>query len=125
MTPIIAQVLIGLVALVQLVIGIGEMLFWKHLYKRLQPEIKLTEYEADKITPIVKNVGLYNAFIAAGLIWGLVTTTSFLEIQIFFLSCVLLAGVFGSITLKRTTLVIQAVPSLIALIAVWCVHSLT
>jgi len=117
------QVSIGLVILLQLIISIGEMLFWNRLHQRLRPKVDLTDEEALKVTPIVTNVGLYNAFIAAGLIWGLVIKTAALEIQTFFLSCVLVAGIFGAVTLRWTTLVIQAVPSLIALIAVWYFHS--
>ncbi len=120
----IAQALVGLVAVIQIAIAIGEVFLWKKVYKRLEPKVVFSQMtEVVNVAPIVKNVGLYNAFLAAGLIWGLVTTTAALEIQTFFLGCVLVAGIFGAITLKWTTLVIQAIPSLITLIAVWYAHT--
>lgn len=74
---------------------------------------------AVQVAPIVKNAGLYNGFIAAGLIWGAFTESNFLAIRVFFLVCVFIAGVFGALTLKSTTLVLQALPASIALILVW------
>lgn len=122
----IAQALVALVVLIQIVIAIAEIFLWKKVYKRLEPEIVFNQPEAAyKITPIVKNVGLYNAFLAAGLFWGLIAQTNALGIQLFFLSCVLIAGIFGAITLKWTTLILQAAPSLAALIAVWYSYNLT
>lgn len=125
MLAVITQVLIGLVACIQIAISIAEIFLWKRVYKRLEPEIIFEKpQEADKVAPIVRNAGLYNSFLAAGLIWGLIAQTDALGIQSFFLSCVLVAGIFGAVTLKRTTLIIQAAPSLIALLAVWYSHSL-
>jgi putative membrane protein len=63
------------------------------------------------------NIGLYNSFLAAGLIWGLISTLEPSTIQLFFLSCVLLAGIFGALTVKWTTLIVQTLPSLIAIIS--------
>lgn len=125
MVAVITQVLVGLVALIQIVITIGEIFLWRKVYQRLEPELVFQQpEEAYNITPIIQNVGLYNAFLAAGLIWGLIEQPNALAIQSFFLGCVLVAGIFGAITLKRTTLVIQAVPSVVALIAIWYSHSL-
>lgn len=67
---------------------------------------------------IVKNAGLYNGFIAAGLIWGTFAKNDSVPIQIFFLACVIIAGIFSALTLKWTTLVIQTLPALFALILV-------
>jgi putative membrane protein len=66
------------------------------------------------------NQGLYNGFLAAGLFWGLVASPSdFADaIRIFFLACVIVAGVFGGITASRGILWVQAVPGLMALVAV-------
>lgn len=123
MLQVITPVLIGLVALIQIGISIAEIFLWKRVYKRLEPEIVFEkEHEVDTVAPIVMNAGLYNSFLAAGLIWGLVAQTDAFVIQAFFLTCVLVAGVFGAATLKWTTLVIQAVPSLAALIAIWYSH---
>jgi len=68
---------------------------------------------------LAANQGLYNGFLAAGLIWGLVTTNT--AIQIFFLVCVLVAGIYGGLTTRRTILYIQALPGLLALITVYLV----
>lgn len=122
----IAQVFVGFVALIQIAIAVAETSLWKKVYKRLEPEIVFNQpEEAYKIDSIVKNVGLYNAFLAAGLIWGLIAQTNALALQLFFLSCVLIAGIFGAITLKWATLILQTVPSLVALIAVWYSYNLT
>lgn len=126
MLTVIAQGLVGLVALIQIGITIGEIFLWKKIYKRLEPKIVFNQLaEVANVAPIVMNAGLYNSFLAAGLIWGLIAQTNALLIQLFFLSCVLVAGIFGFITLeKRTVLILQAVPSLVALIAVWYVNRL-
>jgi putative membrane protein len=63
------------------------------------------------------NQGLYNGFLVAGLIWGLVTNS--FEIKLFFLVCVIVAGVFGAFTAKRTILFVQGVPGALALAAVF------
>jgi putative membrane protein len=63
--------------------------------------------EALKVAPIVANAGLYNGFITAGLIWGLVSGKNGDVIKVFFLVCVIIAGIFGAVTLKWTTLLIQ------------------
>ena len=124
MLTVITQGLVGLVALVQIVITIAEIFLWKKAYKRLEPKIVFNQItEVENVAPIIKNVGLYNSFLAVGLIWGLVAQTNNLVIQSFFLSCVFVAGIFGFITLeKRTVLILQAVPSLLALIAIWSIN---
>jgi putative membrane protein len=62
------------------------------------------------------NQGLYNGFLAAGLIWGLLEGRR--DVKVFFLSCVVVAGVFGGITAKTSILLTQALPGLIALVCV-------
>lgn len=122
MSSLITQVLIAIVALIHVLICIVEIFLWRKpvVYER----IGFNQSEASKAAPIVANAGLYNGFIAAGLIWGLLTSTNAAAIQLFFLSCVFIAGVFGAVTLKRTTLMIQTLPSLAALVAVWYVNYL-
>jgi putative membrane protein len=124
MVTVIAQGLVSLVALIQIGISIGEIFLWKKVYKRLEPKIVFNQpAEVVNVAPIVMNAGLYNSFLAAGLIWGLIAQANALVIQTFFLACVLVAGIFGFLTLeKRTVLILQAVPSLVALIAIWSVN---
>jgi putative membrane protein len=75
-----------------------------------------TEYSKASAT-LAANQGLYNGFLAAGLIWGLITGDA--AIKAFFLVCVLVAGVYGGFTAKRTILYIQALPALLALIVLY------
>ena len=117
MLPAVAQVLVGLVALIHIVISISEIFLWKKPV--VHERIGFNQAEADKAAPIVANAGLYNGFLAAGLIWSLLMSTNAATIQLFFLTCVFIAGVFGAVTLKWTTLILQTLPSLIALVAVW------
>jgi len=63
------------------------------------------------------NQGLYNGFLAAGLIWGIVKSR--VDVKIFFLICVVIAGVFGGLTAKPTIMLTQGLPALIAFIFVW------
>jgi putative membrane protein len=66
---------------------------------------------------LAANQGLYNGFLAAGLLWGLWLGAPGLPVKVFFLVCVLVAGVFGAITVNRKILFVQAAPAAIALVA--------
>lgn len=72
---------------------------------------------ADKTTVLAANQGLYNGFLAAGLIYGLAAASA--EFNVFFLVCVLVAGLFGAATASRKILFIQALPAALALGALW------
>jgi len=110
-----ANVLVAVVALLHLAFLVLEMFLWTKPFGRrtfgLTPELA----EASKA--LAANQGLYNGFLAAGLIWGLSTGRH--DVQIFFLACVIIAGVFGAFTAKRSILFVQALPGALALIAVW------
>ena len=67
---------------------------------------------------LAANQGLYNGFLAAGLIWGLVLGDDGTSVKIFFLSCVLVAGLYGGATANRKILLVQALPAAIALVLV-------
>src|SRR5947209_8996824 len=69
--------------------------------------------------PIVHNAGLYNAFIAAGLIWGISAGAHAFHLRLFFLSCAFVAGCFGAVTLTPKTLLLQTLPAAAATIAVY------
>ncbi len=107
---------IELTAAIQVVISGVEMFLWTRpaIYQRL--ELGLDDLQARTVAPIVQNAGLYNGFLAAGLVWGLFAAGDAYAIRVFFLCCVIIAGIFGAITLKPTTLVIQSLPAAIALI---------
>lgn len=72
--------------------------------------------EASKV--LAANQGLYNGFLAAGLVWGLIypNASAAVHIQMFFLACVLVAGIYGGITVKKTILYLQGGPALLALL---------
>ena len=108
-----ANALVAIVAAVLAMIALVEMLFWNK--PRVHQRLGFTDSEAKKVAPIVANAGLYNAFIAAGLALTLYLPGDNTAATIFLLSCVVIAGIFGAITLKWTTLVLQTAPGLAAL----------
>ena len=110
----VAVVLTGLVALSHLGFLVLEMFFWDHPVGRrifaMTPEVSASS------AVLAKNQGLYNGFLAAGLVWGLAAGRR--DVLVFFLGCVVVAGVFGGLTAKTTILVTQALPALVALVFV-------
>jgi len=119
---ILAQVAVGVVAALHLWFLILEMFLWTTPYGRRV--FHLGAEQARQSAPLAKNQGLYNGFLAAGLIWSfLATPASSSSIQTFFLSCVVLAGVFGAMTANRIILWVQAVPGAVALALVLLARS--
>ena len=112
---LVANILVLIVALLHIGFLALEMFFWDHPVGRKR--FGLTPEFAKESATLAANQGLYNGFLAAGLIWGLVIQST--PVQIFFLVCVLIAGIFGGFTARRTILYIQALPALLALIAVF------
>jgi putative membrane protein len=111
------------VAVLHVAIAGAEMFFWKNpvVYRRFD-RFGFTQAEADRIAPIVANAGLYNAFIAAGLVWSALAASNAYGLRMFFLGCVAVAGVYGAGTLKRSTLAWQTLPALVAAFLVWKAH---
>lgn len=114
--PKITQIAIVLIGLIHVGLAIGEIFFGAWLLEKRFDFSEGTATEADRI---VKNAGIYNSFIAAGLFWSAFDPTNSTILSIFFLSCVVIAGVFGAITLKWTTLIIQTIPAIIPLVLIW------
>ncbi len=109
-----ADVLIGVVALLHVYFLALEMFFWdKPLGLRT---FRMNAEKAAVTKQLAMNQGLYNGFLAAGLALGLALGEAGLGYKIFFLSCVLLAGVFGAATVSRRILWIQAAPAAAALV---------
>ena len=108
-----ANIVIALVALIHVYILVLEMFLWTTPTGRkafgLTPEFA----QASKV--LAANQGLYNGFLAAGLIWGLVLGAAGAPVKIFFLACVLVAGLYGAATASRKILFIQALPAAIGL----------
>src|SRR5215204_6750316 len=112
---IVANILVVLVAVLHLGFLALEMFFWDHPFGRKR--FGMTPEYSKASASLAANQGLYNGFLAAGLVWGLVTGDA--SIKIFFLACVVIAGIYGGLTTRRTILYIQALPGLLALIAVY------
>jgi putative membrane protein len=108
---IIAKVLIGLVALSHLGFLVLEMFLWDHPIGR--KVFRLTPELSAQTAALAANQGLYNGFLAAGLVWALWADRR--DLKIFFLGCVIVAGVFGGLTAKTSILFVQALPAAIAL----------
>jgi putative membrane protein len=98
------------------------MVFWKKPF--IHERLDFTLPEAIKVAPIVANAGLYNRFIGSGLIWSLASDESGYPIKIFFLVCIIIAGLYGAVTLRPTTLIIQTLPGILALIFVYLSKSI-
>ena len=110
-----AMVLTVLVAVEHVYILVLEMFLWtKPAGLRA---FGLTPEFAQQTAALAANQGLYNGFLAAGLIWSLTRKEEGVSTRVFFLACIIVAGVFGAVTAKPSILYIQAVPALIALVA--------
>ncbi len=116
---IIAKVLIGLVALAHLYTLWLEMFAWETRGKKvfkgsLSPEL----FKPTKV--LAGNMGLYNGFLAAGLIWTFFICDPIwrINISIFFLSCIIIAGIYGAATAGKRIFFVQSVPAIITLVAV-------
>jgi len=111
-----AHVAVGLVAVLHLYFLVLEMFLWDTPYGRrtfgLTPELSAAT------KGLAANQGLYNGFLAAGLAWGL-SPCGGRSVEIFFLGCVVVAGVFGGFTASRKILWVQALPGAVALALVW------
>jgi putative membrane protein len=108
-----ADVAVGIVALLHVYFLVLEMFFWtKPLGRRI---FGLKADFAAQSAKLAANQGLYNGFLAAGLVWGLIQGEAGFAVKVFFLACVVVAGAFGALTVNRRILVVQAVPALVAL----------
>ncbi len=111
-----ASLLIALVALLHLWFLVLEMFLWTKPKGRRT--FGLTPEFAQQTRALAANQGLYNGFLAAGLAWGLWLGAEGFAIKVFFLGCVIVAGVFGAATANRKILFVQAIPAALALAAV-------
>ena len=113
----LAVVLVALVAALHAYIVVLEMLLWTT--PRGRAAFGLTPEFAESTRALAANQGLYNGFLAAGLLWGLVGPADHrFAFRVFFLACVVVAGVFGAATASRRILFVQALPGAVALAVV-------
>ncbi len=109
---ILSTIAISIVILLHIAFLVLEMFLWNTPLGR--KTFGLKEDYAKQSASMAANQGLYNGFLAAGLIWGLIGTNNF-NALVFFLSCIIIAGVYGAITVKRSILWLQALPATIAM----------
>jgi putative membrane protein len=108
---IVANIMVALVAVEHIGFLVLEMFFWDHDVGRRV--FQMTPEFSKASAVLAANQGLYNGFLAAGLIWALLAGR--FDLKVFFLGCVVVAGVFGGLTAKTSILLTQALPALIAL----------
>jgi len=109
---ILTTIAVSIVIILHILFLVLEMFLWNTPYGR--KTFGLSEEYAKKSAALAANQGLYNGFLAAGLLWGLISTGGF-DALIFFLSCIIVAGIYGAITAKRSILWLQAFPAAIAM----------
>ncbi|MES9988347.1 MAG: DUF1304 domain-containing protein [Candidatus Thiodiazotropha endolucinida] len=113
----IADIVVVLIAFQHIAFLVLEMFLWD---KPVGLRVFGHSRETAAITRVLAaNQGLYNGFLAAGLLWGVILGADGTGVKIFFLSCVLLAGVYGAATAGRNILFIQALPAAIGLLLVF------
>ncbi len=111
--PFVANVVVGLIAILHICIFVLEMFLWdKPAGLRAFSQ---TQEKANATKILAANQGLYNGFLAAGLLWGISLGAGGNDVKVFFLCCVLIAGIFGAATASRKILFVQAIPAAIGL----------
>jgi putative membrane protein len=108
-----ATAVVAIVALLHVYFLVLEMLLWDRPFG--MRTFGMSPEKAAATKPLAMNQGLYNGFLAAGLIWGLALGAAGFAVTVFFLVCVIVAGVFGALTASRKILWVQALPAVVAL----------
>jgi putative membrane protein len=114
---LLAQISAALVAALHVYFMVLEIFLWSRPFGRRT--FGLTPEFAAASKSLAANQGLYNGFLAAGIAWGLWLGEAGRGIMLFFLACVVVAGVFGAATVSRKILAVQALPGAVALALVW------
>ena len=116
---LLANILTGLVILIHLYIVWLEMFVWTTRGPKVFKTIPKALFEPTKV--LAANQGLYNGFLAAGLIWSFFISDSDwqMNVRLFFLGCVVVAGLYGAMTADKKILFVQSVPALAAILAVY------
>lgn len=116
MLTILSEIVVLLVALLHGYFLLLEMFLWDKPAGRRAFGMSKEQAEATKV--LAANQGLYNGFIAAGLLWGAIRGAAGYEFKVYFLLCVVVAGVYGAATASRRILYVQAAPGLLGLVLV-------
>ncbi len=114
---ILSQLIVGFIALLHIYILWLEMFDWTTRGRKVFRNISEDQFEKTKV--MAANQGLYNGFLAAGLIWSLCITDLdwSKNTAVFFLSCILTAGVYGTMTASKRIFFVQAVPAILGLLS--------
>jgi putative membrane protein len=113
----LSNILIALVAALHLYFMYLEMIAWDRPLGR--KVFRTTPEFSAASKALAANQGLYNGFLATGLFWGLWLGEAGFDVKTFFLACVIVAGLFGAATVSRRILYVQALPAVLALVALW------
>jgi putative membrane protein len=111
---LLSNLLVALVALLHAYFLVLEMFLWERPLGRRVFGTSAEFAAASRV--LAANQGLYNGFLAAGLLWGLLAGAERVPVCTFFLACVIVAGVYGALTVNRRILWVQALPALAALL---------
>ena len=114
---LIASIVVALVALLHVYFLVLEMFLWDK--PAGLKAFGQTPESAAATKVLAANQGLYNGFLAAGLLWGLWLGPAGFGVKVFFLLCVLIAGLYGAATASRKILFVQALPAAVGLVLVW------
>jgi putative membrane protein len=121
----VAKGLVALIALEHIYFLVLEMFLWTT--PRTRAAFGMSAEQAEQTKVLAGNQGLYNGFLAAGLFWSLIAPVGYAtQLAVFFLACVLVAGVYGGFTANRRIWILQALPAVIALLALmlaWSGHA--
>ena len=112
----LATLLVLLVAVEHFYILVLEMFRWEH--PRTRAIFGMDKDLAAKTKIMAANQGLYNGFLAAGLLWGLWLGAEGQDVTLFFLTCVVVAGIYGGLTVTKRIIFVQALPAFLAILAV-------
>ncbi len=112
-----ANIIVALVALLHIYFLVLEMFLWDKPIGRRTFGQTLEQAQSTKV--LAANQGLYNGFLAAGLIWGLSLGGAGTHIKVFFLCCVVVAGLYGAATASKKILFVQALPAAAGLALIW------
>jgi putative membrane protein len=112
------EVVVGLVAALHVYFLYLEMVLWTT--PRGRAVFGTTEEQAQQSAALAKNQGLYNGFLAAALVWGLITRNheAAFEFKVYGLACVIVAAIVGALTVSRRILIVQGIPAVVGLILV-------
>ena len=114
---LIAKILIALIALEHVYFLVLEMFLWTT--PRTRAAFGMSAEQAEQTKVLAANQGLYNGFLAAGLTWSLIAPSAYARpLALFFLACVLVAGIYGGFSANRRIWLLQALPAAVALLAI-------